>query len=315
MIDLHQGTIAVSSQLNNGTTFTLTFKTGSDHFQPNQIVASEAPYQPIPEKIPDLRTSSPVPEISTAQSVDSQHILIVEDNYEMSRFIQQILEEQYQLAFAENGQQAISLLEQGAVFDLILTDFMMDGYEMAMEIKKHNQWALIPMVFLTARAQEQDKIDLLNIGVDDYLYKPFNDVELKARINNLLQAKTQRAEYWIEKTIDPRDIEWKEFPSKLKLDIDQFIQDHITEDISGKDLAEITGQSERSLYRKVKANTGLTLNQYIKEFRLRKARALLENRQVMTVSEAANAVGFNYLHNFTNNFKERFGKLPSEYLD
>lgn len=161
---------------------------------------------------------------------------------------------------------------------------------MAMEIKKKNEWALIPMVFLTARAQEQDKIDLLNIGVDDYLYKLFNDNELKARINNLLKAKTQRAEYWIEKTIDPRDIEWKEFPSKLKLDIDEYLQQHITEDISGKDLAEITSQSERSLYRKVKANTGLTLNQYIKEFKLRKARALLENKQVMTVSEVANAV-------------------------
>lgn len=318
LIDLHQGAIKVGSKLQEGTTFTITLKTGKDHLQPNQIIESEPFYKPITEKMPELSTPQTSQEISASQPEGRQHVLVVEDNYEMSRFIQQILDDQYQLTFAQDGQQAIGLLEEGQSFDLILTDYMMpimNGYEMAMEIKKKNEWALIPMVFLTARAQEQDKIDLLNIGVDDYLYKPFNEHELKARINNLLKAKTQHAEYWIEKTIDPRDIEWKEFPSKLKLDIDTYIQEHITEDISGKDLAEITGQSERSLYRKVKANTGLTLNQYIKEYKLRKARALLENKQVMTVSEAANAVGFNYLHNFTNNFKERFGKLPSEYLD
>ncbi len=318
LIDLHQAGIKAQSQLEEGTTFTILFKTGKAHLQPNQVIESEAFYKPITEKMPELSTPQTSQEISATQPEGRQHVLVVEDNYEMSRFILQILEDQYQLTFAQDGQQAIGLLEKGQSFDLILTDYMMpimNGYEMAMEIKKQNEWALIPMIFLTARAQEQDKIDLLNIGVDDYLYKPFNEDELKARINNLLKAKTQRAEYWIEKTIDPRDIEWKEFPSKLKLDINAYIQEHIKEDISGKDLEAITGQSERSLYRKVKANTGLTLNQYIKEFKLRKARALLENKQVMTVSEAANAVGFNYLHNFTNNFKDRFGKLPSEYLD
>ncbi len=323
LVELHGATIAVTSGGEGGTTFTLVFQKGTAHLQPDQLVEADPDLskRTISDKIPITESietqEEKTPQERGAWDGKNQHILVVEDNFEMSRFISQILEDDFEVSIVDDGQKGLEFVKETKV-DLILTDYLMpvmDGFEMAQAVKKDPELSLIPMIFLTARAQEQDKVDVLNMGVDDYLFKPFNAEELRARVHNLLKAKQQRAEYWIEKSIDPRDIEWKEFPSKLKLNIDQYIKEHIKEDITGEDLAGFTGQSERSLQRKVKANTGLSLTQYVKEYRLRTARSLLEGKKVLSVSDAAYAVGFNYLSHFTKNFKERFGKAPSEYLD
>lgn len=322
LVELHGAYITANSDGHSGTEFRLAFPTGKAHLASDQLLPNDAEgaQKTMDDKYPLTDQFSEDIEVSQNKGVhptEQQHILLVEDNYEMRKFLNQMLRDDFQVSMVQNGKEAIEFLESGKV-DLILTDYLMpvmDGFEMATEIKKNDDLSLIPMIFLTARAQEQDKIDVLNLGVDDYLFKPFSADELKARISNLLRAKKQRAEYWIEKSIDPRDIEWKEFPSKLKLDIDQYLEQHIKDEITGEDLAQYTQQSERSLYRKVKANTGYSLMQYIKEYRLRKARALLENRELKSVSEVAYAVGFNYLSHFTKAFKERFGKSPSEYLD
>lgn len=105
------------------------------------------------------------------------------------------------------------------------------------------------------------------------------------------------------------------FNSKLKTDLDNYIAENIQKEITALELAEHMSQSERNLNRKVKAGTGFSLAQYIKEYRLRRARTLLENQEMHTVSEVSYAVGFNYLSHFTKSYKERFGKQPSEYLD
>jgi DNA-binding response OmpR family regulator len=186
---------------------------------------------------------------------------------------------------------------------------------MAVEIKKTEVLSHLPIIFLTARAREQDKIEVLNLGVDDYLFKPFNAEELLVRIKNLLQTRQQRLDYIEEQAMDPEDIEWKNFPSTLQKLVDDYISENIKEEITGEGLAVAVGQSKRSIYRKIKANTGLSVMLYMKEFRLRKARTMLENQTFHTVSEIAYAVGFNYMSYFTKSYKERFGKYPSEYLD
>ena len=324
LVELHKGDIVIESEINLGTKFIVTFLKGKEHFEESQIIegVKSGDYKNMEDKnaLSDLpQQVAQNKEKNEIQLFDREkpHILLVEDNPEMSRFVAEILSSNYNVTIANNGQEGLEFLEETTP-DLILTDYLMpimNGYEMASEIKKSEKLAFIPMIFLTARTGEQDKIEVLNLGVDDYLFKPFNADELQVRINNLLNTKNQRIEFIKSKAIDPRDIEWKEFPSKLKLDIDDYIKTHIKEDISGDDLANFTKQSERSLYRKIKVNTGLSLMQYIKEYRLRQARRMLENREVKTVSEVAYEVGFNYLSHFTKNYKERFGRQPSEYLD
>lgn len=323
LVELHGGKISVTSEPHSGTSFSVMFRKGNNHLTPDQIRDQFDPVdlRSMDNKYPltdALRNKSTK---LTIKQEDHQgekpHILVVEDNAEMSNFIIQLISDDYQVSLAENGKDGLKFLESNKP-DLILTDWLMpemDGYEMAQMIKTSEELAYIPIIFLTARAQEQDKINVLNLGVDDYLFKPFNSEELLVRIKNLLANKVNRSEYLQEQEIDSSEIAWAEFSSKLKDNLDSYIKENIKNEISGDDLAKSTGHSERSLYRKVKANTGLSLMQYVREFRLRQARSLLENKEFHTVSEVSYAVGFNYLSHFTKNYKERFGKNPSEYLE
>jgi signal transduction histidine kinase/DNA-binding response OmpR family regulator len=317
LVELHHGTVEAKND--HGAVFILCFPKGKNHLSPNQIIEPDESSisTNLADKYPlyDDRDITIIPQKETDTQLE--HILLVEDNTEMRQFISSILSPYYQVSWADDGSKGLTFLKETKP-DLIITDYLMpnmNGYEMAVEIKKQEEMAFIPIVFLTARTREQDKINVLNLGVDDYLFKPFSADELLVRIKNLLFNKKHRVEYIEEQEIDSSDIEWKEFGSKIKADMDQYIMDHIKDEITGDQLATQTGHSERSLYRKVKANTGLSLMQYVREFRLRQARNLLENKEFHTVSEVSYAVGFNYLSHFTKNYKERFGKQPSEYLD
>lgn len=316
LVELHHGKVAVSSEYGEGSTFTVSFQKGMDHFRQDQIVTN--PVKETTDKDIILPDDLEVNPITTPQRNDgAPHILIVEDNPEMSRFIADILAEDYQVSLAENGQKGLDFLEENTP-DLILTDYLMpemDGFEMASKIKQHKQHLSIPMIFLTARAEEQDRVNVLNLGVDDYLAKPFSSDELLARIKNLIAAKSRREEFIKEQDINSSDIEWTVFNSKLRTDLDNYIAENIKKEITALELAEHMSQSERNLNRKVKAGTGFSLAQYVKEYRLRRARTLLENQEKHNVSEVSYAVGFNYLSHFTKSYKERFGKMPSEYLE
>ncbi|MFT5954854.1 MAG: DNA-binding response OmpR family regulator [Cyclobacteriaceae bacterium] len=126
----------------------------------------------------------------------------------------------------------------------------MDRFEMVPAIKKNGQLVYIPVIFLTARSREQDKINALNLGADDYLYKPSDPEELEARMRNLLQRNMIRQRYIADAEVDNASIDWTDFSSKLMVTIDEYITANIKEEITGKQLADITHLSERSLYRK-----------------------------------------------------------------
>ncbi|MEQ9301873.1 MAG: response regulator [Cyclobacteriaceae bacterium] len=316
LVDLHKGTM--SAENDNGAVFTIRFKTGKDHLEPNQIVEpiEERSVRTLEDKYPIYEPLIDEPVIQNNEHVLAEHILLVEDNKEMSQFISGILGKYYRVSAVPDGAEGLTFLEHTSP-DLIVTDYLMpkmDGYEMAVEIKKNEAWSQLPIIFLTARATEQDKINVLNLGVNDYLFKPFSPEELLVRIKNLLYTHKQRLDFIQEEAIDLEAIEWKEFPSKLKEKTDEYITTHIKGEITAEQLAEYTNQSERSLYRKIKANTGLSVMGYVKESRLRRARAMLENQELPTVSEVSYAVGFNYLSHFTKSYKERFGRQPSDYL-
>ncbi|MFK7953674.1 MAG: response regulator, partial [Ekhidna sp.] len=322
LVLLHSGTINVESVPNQETTFSITLRMGKSHFAETDISleSSDQSTKSLEDKYPlyenPIVNDSPIQD--PISEIEDLHILVVEDNPEMSKYIADSLQDfGYHVSLATNGKEGLDFLSKQKP-DLILTDWLMpemNGFEMATEIKKSEELAFIPMIFLTARADDQDKINVLNLGVDDYLFKPFNPEELLVRIKNLLLNRQQRNQYIEENEIKVDEIVWLQTHSNLKASIDQYIEEHIKEEITGQQLAECSMLSERSLYRKVKSNTGLSLMQYVKEYRIRKARTLLENKEFLTVSEVSYAVGFNYLSHFTKSFKERFGSQPSEYLE
>lgn len=203
--------------------------------------------------------------------------------------------------------------------DLIVSDLMMpvlDGYQLLERLKSADATRHIPVVMLTARAEAQDKLKALRIGVDDYLTKPFDEEELLVRIENLLRNQTARRQAIAEDSPAPEaptpplmsqpDREWLET-------FEAYVQKHYSSDLlSVSSLAYEFAMSESTLLRQLKRLTGLSPQQYIHAVRLEEARRLLENRVFNSIGQVAAKVGYDDARSFARSFKQRFGKLPSE---
>ncbi|GAB4262479.1 MAG: hypothetical protein Kow0027_29970 [Saprospiraceae bacterium] len=250
----------------------------------------------------------------------SHKLLIVEDSPDLRKYIQELLEEQYEVIEARNGKEALKKLSEHSDIHLILSDLMMpemDGYELLKRIKEDQELFKLPFIMLTARADSDSRLNALRVGVDDYLTKPFEEAELLARIKNLLKsyqartkasASTEAATEENAEMISIVDHEWLQ-------DFEAYILDNLSsEALSVPELAAHFAMSESTLRRRLQQLTGLSTKQYLQEVRLNKARQLFEMRTHKTVSEVAKAVGYTQLRSFSRIFKERFGKTPSSYL-
>jgi signal transduction histidine kinase/DNA-binding response OmpR family regulator/ligand-binding sensor domain-containing protein len=254
-------------------------------------------------------------------------ILLVEDNLNLQRYIKLELKD-CNVITVNNGSEALVYLTQlSQLPQLIISDIMMpvmDGFTLLEQLKANDLWRKIPVIMLTARADTQDRLKALRIGVDDYLLKPFITVELVARINNLLSRYNPHMNDELDKSeeeVVAGDIEevisdtlvssaWLQ---QLEVKVLQYLdkQENFTLDI----LADEISISKRQLQRNIKEETGLTPTNYIKEIRLHRARIYLENKKFATVTEVSNSVGFNDPHYFSTLYIARFGKKPIEYFD
>ncbi len=327
--NLFEGEIYVESELDKGSTFVFEF--------PKKEVLGMADVTKDPEELKlqnDDFDFTIIPKNHSTPSpltVNRQPstILIVEDNPDLSFFIQQILSDQYQVITAENGVEALSVLSSRKP-ELIISDVMMpvmDGFQLLDKIKSEDGLRQIPVMMLTARADIQDKLKALRIGVDDYMLKPFVEEELLVRIDNLIRNVHER-NLWLQKngvisqtddvsenaknipsiTITTEDSQWLEELEAVALkNVGNF-------DLTAEFLSSELFTSRTQLFRRVKQLTGLTLTQYIREVRMQQARRLLETRSCTTVKAAAFAVGYKKVDSFSQNFKAHFGKLPSSYL-
>ncbi len=310
------GQLTVKSQPGKGSVFALAIPAKIADGVLQDIPEVEAPGPDLPE--PQNGFSPPETQVS---------VLVVEDNPDLSSYLELLLGEKFQVTTAANGRLALDLLEKGGqVFQLIISDLMMpvmDGYQLLAVLKSDPRFQGIPVVMLTARADAADKLQALRIGVDDYLIKPFDAEELLVRVDNLIRNYQNRAvPVWEEMpaeepaTVDaheedvtaPDDQEWLERLEKIVRDgLGNF-------DLNAEDLAMKMYISRSQLYRRVKQLTGLNVSDYIQEIRFQQAKMLLEQKKYTTVKAVALSVGFKHTNNFANNYKKRFGKSPSSYF-
>lgn len=250
-------------------------------------------------------------------------VLIVEDNSDMQELLLSLLEDDYNCHLANNGAEAWAILTQeevAATFQLVISDVMMpemDGYTLLEHIKEAPHLQNLPIIMLTARTAEEDKLRALRLGVDDYLGKPFSPQELLARSANLIQRYHLRLQYQLE---EPKVEEEVSPPSANQLwlqKIEQLILTAIDKklEIGIPYLAHEMNLGDRQLLRRLKSLTGFTTNQYIQEIKLQHARRLLEQGIFLTVSEVAYASGFSTPAYFSKLYEKRFGKRPVEYFE
>ncbi len=293
------GTVDVKSNT-DGTTFVLQFPIVKN--APSEITT----VQPFTE-----------PETHWDQFGTRQTVLLVEDNNEMRYYVREILGDKVNIAEAGNGREAIEWLRSNTP-DLIISDVMMpemDGKEFVDRIKKDQQLRRIPVITLTALNDNESRMNMLRLGIDDYIAKPFNAAELRIRTFNLLQNQKERL-LFTELPPEPDDIpEDSKDAVEFRIKVTEYVLARIkTTSISVFDLAYELNMSERQLYRCSKNLTGCTPAQLIKEVRLQRALELLQAGDITKVEDVANRVGYDTAAYFSRQFYERFGKKATEFL-
>lgn len=245
-------------------------------------------------------------------------ILIVDDNEDIRSYLRVLLAGQYYVIEASDGQNGLRLAKE-SVPDLIVSDVMMpvmDGLTFCSKIKEDEVTSHIPVILLTARSEESQRIKGYEHGADAYITKPFSDHLLLVRISNLLQARRQRKNDEVKQMLSAEDIQTDEPGERMFLErFKKAAKSHIGDaNLRMDDLGSELSLSKVQMYRKVKALTGKTPAEVLREMRMQKAYSLLKQTD-KTISEVAAEVGFAIPGYFSACFKKQFGINPTELRD
>ena len=245
-----------------------------------------------------------------------QSILIVEDNPEMNKYLSTLLCPYFNCYQAFDGEEALEKLKKYKI-DLITSDIMMpkmDGMTLLNELKKDEKLSHIPVIMITAKSLEEEKLKAFSLGINDYIIKPFSKNELLARVKNLLKVKSQW-EQWLFKEKELLTETDESFDKRFFEKMEKIILENLhDENFKVSDLAIKMGYSQRQLTRVVKKHTGLSPIQYILELRLQKAYAYIKSKKFDNLSEVRYKVGLNSASYFNRKFKERFGVNPRDLM-
>lgn len=245
-------------------------------------------------------------------------ILVVDDNEDIRTYLRVLLSDHYYVIEASDGQNGLRLAKE-SVPDLIVSDVMMpvmDGLTFCSKIKEDEVTSHIPVILLTARSEESQRIEGYEHGADAYLTKPFSAHLLLARISNLLQARRQRKNMDAKNVLSAEFIQAESPGERMFLErFKKVAKSHIgNANLRMDDLGSELSLSKVQMYRKVKALTGKTPAEVLREMRMQKAYSLLKQTD-KTISEVAAEVGFAIPGYFSACFKKQFGINPTELRD
>ncbi len=298
------GTLGVESRPEQGSVFTFSLP----------VTAGTAPAIPAVET-PALSAVAPAsgtfkPGVDREKPV----VLIVEDNADLRRYLEDTLRPHFQVLLATDGLEALQRLKRDHA-DLVVSDVMMprmDGFALLEAVRRQPAvFQQIPFILLTARALNDDRLQGFQLGVDDYIAKPFEPALLIARIRNLLQLRQKRRQSNPGQDTaisDSADLAWLKKAEKAVL---ERIEDP---DLAINTLAQTLAQSPRNLERTLKRLSGFTPVEFIREIRLQRAWQLLEQKRFSSVAEVRQAVGIENPAYFSRIFTQRFGIGPRELL-
>lgn len=318
-VEKHGGEITYESRPGTGTTFSLVFQKGKQHFG-NLPVYEDAPAATPLEEAPVL-TEAPVAETDKTgleELVSHQKtILVVEDNSQIREYISSIFAGNFTVYQAAGGNEGVTLAKK-YLPDIIISDIMMengDGIELCRTIKSDASLGHIPVILLTAVSDNNMILKATESGADDYVAKPFEKEILAAKVQTLLTNRNKLQQYFLDEvTLKKSDYkispEYKAFLDNCIGIIEQHLED---DDFNIKKLSQGIGMSHSVLYRKVKSVSGQSIAGFIRFIRLRKAAELMIT-STLPVSEIAGKVGIKDVKYFRKQFSALFGMPPSEYI-
>ncbi len=317
---LHGGDLTFATMGKKSATAKLTIPIGTQHLSPGEIdYLSEPSVAPGRVEIPmtkeRLNIGSP-----DEMSVKKPTIIAVDDEPEIHTMLKAILKSEYNIITCDNGHKALRLIKENKP-DLIISDIMMplmDGITLVKKLKNSDDFSGIPVVLLTAVADERSRVEGLRTQADAYLTKPFNVEELRVVIKNLIH-KHHLLIFKYAAKLESQLPNQVHLAGQDKIFLEKIHETVITNitnyDFSPDDLARTVHLSRRQLERKLKALTNISPNKFISEMRLLTAHELIEKKATSSVAETATVTGFNNPAYFTKLFSQRFGIAPSSLIN
>lgn len=323
--DIHHGRIWVESHREGGSKFFVRLPVGRDSFSPEDVQFVEAPIETNTSETFGLNKYKVTPTYPEG----ALKLLVVEDNAELRVYIYNCLVNRFEVRDAANGAEALEIISQGWMPDIIVTDLMMpvmDGIELINNIRGDFNTSHIPIVLITAKHENDTHLKAMKYGADGYIAKPFTMELLIARIDNLLERRralistlssddgtfARRSSRKVE--ISPEQVVITDRDEELIKKVIAWLEENVADsDATVEQLASYVGMGRTSMYNKIKGLTGKSPVELIQEFRMEKATYYLKSGQ-FSVSETSYKVGFSDPGYFSRSFRKHFGMSPADYI-
>lgn len=304
-VKLMKGTIEVTDNQPRGTVFTVTLPAA----QTAQSCPKDKERQQETEKLESA-------EVETEPKTEKPHVLLVDDNDDFRDFLAGAMKEKYIMSLASNGQEALERLASDDI-QLVVSDVMMpvmDGLELCRRIKSDVNTSHIPVILLTARTADEQQLDGLRQGADDYIAKPFNLDILEARIDRIITWTKENYRKFRQVEVKPSEITVTNLDEQFIDKAIKLVEDHIDDPLfTVEQLSTLVGLTRGHFYKKLMAIVGMSPLDFIRTLRIKRGRQLLEQSD-MNISQIAYSVGLSPKI-FAKYFKETYGKTPTEYRE
>ena len=321
LVELHHGTITVHN-LDKGCEFVITIPLGKDHLRPEEIITeTDLPQETLmslaeePEPVEEKEEVTPMEQ----PAASGNSIVIAEDDDEIRNYLEAELSRDYDVHTCVNGREALAEIYRIKP-SLVISDVMMpemDGHALCSQLKSNSSTNFIPVILLTARSREEDRLEGLETGADAYIVKPFNMDILRRTIHNMLDSRRLlRMKYERTDGLEEQmeEIRLKSPDEKLLDKIMECVRKNLTNsDLNIDMISDEVGISRVHLHRKMKELTGQTPHDFIRSIRLKKAAQLLTERG-MNVTEVMYACGFANSASFSTIFRKYYGMSPRDYM-
>jgi signal transduction histidine kinase/CheY-like chemotaxis protein/ligand-binding sensor domain-containing protein len=287
---LMNGSIEVSSKLGKGSTFTI------------RLPLQENPSTQDVENSKQLASKQAKSSAMQNLNDNRKRILLVDDNHDFIVFLTDVLQNDYVIYSAENGESALQIVHNTPI-DAIVSDVMMPrmgGIELAKQISENAIFKNIAFMFLSADDKESTIQKGFSYGAEVYLTKPIQVESLRINLSALL---LRRDNLPLEKN-----------SSYLATQVEEIILKHLTDSqLSIDQIAHVLGLSRSNLYGKWSKIHPLTINDFITYLRIRETFTLMY-KENLNVSQACIACGFKYSAYMSRVFKKKYGLQPTEYI-
>jgi signal transduction histidine kinase/AraC-like DNA-binding protein len=319
LVELHGGTIVVESG-SAGTTFTATIPVGAVQAGVAIPDATDVPGTAALGLVVTMEHERGSAGSGDEHGEDVPTLLVVDDSADLRGYIRDHFAARFRVLEAADGAEGITLARRHLP-DVVLSDVMMpgtDGHELVRVLRASAETDFLSIILLTAQAEDEQRLEGLERGADEYIVKPFEMRELDLRVRNLILSRRRLRERFssppaapvevrvVADSVTPAD---QVYAARVRDAIQRRLADP---DFGVGELADAVSQDRSHLFRRIRQLFGESPSDLIRRMRVEEGERLLTEGSA-TVTDVAYAVGFNSLSYFCRCFQEAYGKTPAAY--